>query len=152
MRNVHDLFGRAVRPATRQIIPQSTEPYIPIIAGSCRWYYPSTMRRCWVASEPVDSFRHCHSNIVEAPSFLCLHRAVEMDAAIVTSVPSDSHSPPGRQTGVSWRAPRWRPPPPPPSGPEAASPPAKKGRGAKKQYICLHLTNSLNCLLRLNFC
>ena len=89
------------RLATRQIIQQSMGPYIPIIAGSCRWYCPSTIRRCWIARELVEIRRHCHSIIVlvGAPSLLRLHQAVEMAAAMVTSVPSDSHPPPGQQRG-----------------------------------------------------
>ena len=108
-----DLFERARTfqdsfEATMQIIPPSTGPCIPIIAGSCRWYYPSTMRRCWAAREPVESRCDGHSNIVGAPSLLHLHRAAEMVAAMATSVPSDSHSPPGRQRGLPGRAPRRR--------------------------------------------
>ena len=74
------------------ILSQYCEKVLP---GGCKG-------ACGIAS-------HCHSNIVGpgAPSLLRLHRAVELAAAMVRSVPSDCHPPPWLQRG----APRRRQPP-----------------------------------------
>ena len=65
-----------------------------------------------------------------------------MAAAMVTSVPSESHPPPGRRRGAAGEGAAEAPLPP--FTPEA-SPSAKAARGssAKEQGILLHLMNGL---------
>ena len=53
--------------------------------------------------------KYCRST--KPPLRLSLRQAVEMAAAMVTFVPSDSHPPPGLQRGAPRRAPRRRQPP-----------------------------------------
>ena len=84
------------------------------------------MRRCWVAREPVELLRHCHTNNFRALSILCLHQAVEMATAMVpaTAIPR-----PGGRGG--YRGGRSRGRPHTPRG--APSQPAKKGPCCKRQ-------------------
>ena len=81
--------------------PTSYGTLHPDYARSCRCYCPSTVTcgrvglwSCWVGGKSQGS-----SNFVAASSLRRLHRAVAMSAAMVTSVPWESPSPPGLRRG-----------------------------------------------------
>ena len=81
-----------------KIIPRAKGPYILIIAGSCRL---QGSQWSWVARHSKWARRVATPSSNSSPEYakqqlywelkLRLHRAVAMAAAIVTSVPSDSH-------------------------------------------------------------
>ena len=82
---------------------------------------------CKGASGVAMPLPHWHSNVIEALGLLHLHSTVVMAAAMVTSVPCESHPLPGRQKGLQGR----RRPPLLPS--EAASPPVTRRSSSERQ-------------------
>ena len=100
---------------------------------------------CKVASGVATPWPQWHSNFIGASSFLCLRHAAAMAAAMVASVPCESHPPPGRRMGLSpgCRGGCFRGEPPPPLrgdglAASVAARAAKRSSCAKRQKLFLH--------------